>query len=165
MVDSILPLEQELRRFRVGLGDPPATLTGGASSREALVRRFFSALAAADTADLRAMALSRAEFAYLVYPSSPYTRPPYRQSPELVWLQLQSSGASGLGRLLDRARRYRYVNHRCNATPAREEQNRLWRQCQAKVVRAPGDTATVRMFGVIVEREGRFKFANFETDF
>ncbi|HET8784860.1 MAG TPA: hypothetical protein VFM38_04450, partial [Candidatus Limnocylindrales bacterium] len=40
VVDSILPIEEELRRFRVGLGAAPSHLVGGASSRETLIRRF-----------------------------------------------------------------------------------------------------------------------------
>jgi hypothetical protein len=111
------------------------------------------------------MLLSRAEFAYLVYPSSPYTHEPYRQSPDVVWMQLHSATARGGRRLLDRARGYRYLSHSCDATPAREGENALWRRCRAKVLRAPGDTARMTLFGVIVERGGRFKFASYDTDY
>ncbi|HUQ81591.1 MAG TPA: hypothetical protein VM076_10650 [Gemmatimonadaceae bacterium] len=165
VVDSALSVEEELRRFRVGLGAVPVAFAGGASTREALVRRFFAALSAADTSALRSMLISRAEFAYLVYPSSTYTHEPYRQPPGLVWMQLRSSTARGGHRLLERARDYRYLSHSCDQTSSREGDNLLWRHCRAKVIRAPGDTAQMALFGVIVERKGQFKFASYETDY
>jgi hypothetical protein len=165
VVDSILPVEEELRRFRDGLGPVPAAFEGGATSRQELVRRFFRALAAADTVALERMRLTRAEFAWLVYPSSPYTHPPYRQSPAFVWMQLDHESGIGLRRLLGRAREYRYLSHRCAPEPEIEGRNRLWRQCRARAVRAPGDTVDTRLFGVVVERDGRFKFASYESDF
>jgi hypothetical protein len=166
VVDSVRPLEEELRRFRAGL-PRPATLGGGAASREALVRRFLDALARRDSAALARMALTRAEFAWLVYPSSPLMRPPYRQPPGLVWLQLEAGGRPGLRRLLDRfgGRAPAYAGHACDAAPAVEGENRLWRGCRVTLVPAPGDTIRARLFGVVVERRGRFKFANFASDF
>ncbi|MDP9205133.1 MAG: hypothetical protein M3P12_06715, partial [Gemmatimonadota bacterium] len=103
VIDSILPVEEELRRFRSAIGGQPVTaFSGGSGSREALVRRFMKALAANDSVDLRAMALNAREFADLVYPESPYTHPPYSQSPALVWNQIQNPSASGFTRLVRR---------------------------------------------------------------
>ena len=48
-VDSILPMREYLRRFRLGLAEP-AELIGGAGSRNELARRFFAAVSARDTA-------------------------------------------------------------------------------------------------------------------
>src|SRR5262245_9032664 len=67
VVDSVLPREVEIARFRAGL-PPVASLSGGASSREALIRRFVTALETSDTAGLRNLLMSRAEFAWLYYP-------------------------------------------------------------------------------------------------
>jgi hypothetical protein len=80
-------------------------------------------------------------------------------------MQLRSATARGGRRLLERARDYRYLSHRCDPEPAREGDNALWRHCRAKVVRVAGDTADVSLFGVIVERNGRFKFASYDTDY
>jgi len=165
VVDSILPVEEELRRFREGLVQP-TTFEGSAPSREALVRRFVDRLAARDTAALRAMVLTRAEFAWLVYPGSSYTRPPYRTPPGLVWMQLEESGTKGLGRLLrERFAVKDHVGHSCNATPTVEGEAKLWRGCTARVTTASGDTVSGRLFGVIVEHGGRFKFASYDNDF
>ncbi|HEY0997534.1 MAG TPA: hypothetical protein VGD77_16195 [Gemmatimonadaceae bacterium] len=168
VVDSVLPTDEALHRFRAGLPDAPASFRHAAPSRATLVRRFADAVTRADTAALRALAIDRGEFAYLVYPESPYTRPPYRQAPGIVWMMLQQGSASGLRRLLrDRAERgaWRALSHGCDAEPVTEGSNRLWRNCRLQVVRAGGDTTWARLFGVIVEREGRFKFASFENDF
>jgi hypothetical protein len=48
VVDSIFPIEEELRRFRVGL-TPTDRLEGGATSPEALVDTFLRAIEAGDT--------------------------------------------------------------------------------------------------------------------
>jgi hypothetical protein len=45
-----------------------------------------------------------------------------------------------------------------------EGENRLWRNCRVRRVRAAGDTASGRLFGVILERHGRFKFASYGND-
>jgi hypothetical protein len=160
-------VEEDLRRFRADIPVAPERLTGGAPSREALVRRFLDALARSEAAALAAMALTRAEFAYLTYPSSPYTRPPYRQSPEIVWLLLRAEHEKGLTRLLRRLGRQQiaYLGHDCDPEPLREGENLLWRGCRVRAKiggEAPRDR---RLFGVIVERRGHFKFANYRTEF
>lgn len=167
VVDSILPPALALRRFRTGLGAAPAALEGGASSRAALVRAFVAAVEHGDSAALRRMALDRAEFAYLVYPGSLYTRAPYRQAPQIVWYQLAGRSAVGERRLLERlaGRPLDVAGHRCDATPERDGAVRYWRGCRVLMVTAAGDTIPRRLFGVIVERGGRFKFASYANDF
>jgi hypothetical protein len=167
IVDSARTLDEDLRRFRADIPAAPVRFSGGAPSREALVRNFLNALAKSDTAALASMALTRAEFAYLTYPSSPYTRAPYRQSPEIVWLLLRAEHEKGLTRLLRRlgGAKVDYLGHRCDPEPLREGENRLWRGCRVRV-RIGGDTARDRrLFGVIFERDGEFKFASYRTDF
>lgn len=165
VIDSILPVEEELRRFQAGLTAPDG-FANGAASRDALVRRFVDRLAARDTAALRALTLTRAEFAHLVYPQSSYTRPPYRTAPGLVWMQISAADAKGFRRLLRPDRRVvGYVGHRCPEEPVIDGTVRLWRQCRVTTRMADGDTLDAQLFGVIVEHDGRFKFVNYDTDF
>ncbi len=163
VVDSAIDPAEALRRFRVGLGAAPRELAGGASSRDALVELFVRSLARSDTAALRAAAITRAEFAYLIYPGSIYTRPPYQQAPDVVWLQLQRPSDQGLTRLLDRVagRPLRTDGHRCATSPERHADYALWRDCVVRVVTETGVVREQRLFGVIVERHGRFKFASY----
>lgn len=166
IVDSILPVEEELRRFRADLGDAPTALSGGASSREALVRRFTHALETSDTTALIRMAVSRAEYAWLVYPESPFTRPPYRQPPGLAWMQLMSSSGSGLARLLARkaGRPVGEPSVSCGSESL-EGMNRTWRDCVVTVRASDGQTTRARWFGAIIERGGHVKFLSFANDF
>lgn len=178
VVDSILPVEEELRRFRLAVrergassesdsNDNVTALSSGSDSREALVSRFVKALAASDSSDLRAMRLTAREFADLVYPESPYTRPPYRQSPALVWNQIRNPSESGLTRLLRRlgGEPLRYVNHSCARKPERQGGNVIWTDCTVVVVDSRSETTRHRLFGSIIERDGRFKFVSYSNEF
>jgi hypothetical protein len=168
VIDSARPVAMELERFRAGLGPAPTELSGGAPSLDSLLSRFARAVQAVDTAALDRMQITPAEFAWLVYPSSPYTRPPFAESPRLVWYQLRSSGASGMARLLQRrgGRPLRIVGRRCDSPPLVEGENRLWRRCQLSIVGVTGrDTVRERLFGVVIERHGRFKFASYQNQY
>lgn len=164
-VDSILPPEEELRRFREGLADP-GRLDGGESSRQALVRAFVRAVERADTAAARRMILSRAEFAYLYYPSTAFTRPPKRMAPALLWFLTMQESEKGVGRLFARrgGEPLGYVSHRCAPEPRVEGRNRLWERC-AVTVRGDGGTKAERLFGTIIERDGRFKFVSYQNEY
>jgi hypothetical protein len=163
VVDSARPIEEALRRFRADIKDTPSVLTGGARSREALVAAFARAVERGDSAALRRMAMTRAEFAYLVYPSSAHTRPPYRQQPEMVWLLLSAAGDKGLRRLVERraGEPFGLVRVECPNRPVTEGENRLWGGCLVRRVQAGADTTTERLFGPIIERRGRFKFYSY----
>lgn len=165
VVDSLIPIGEALRRFRAGVPEMHA-LTGGAPSRDELVARFVRAVERADTAALRRMELTRAEFAYLLYPSSPFTRRPFRQQPEVAWLLQRTAGDAGLGGLLRNlaGRPLDFGGYECALAPVVEGENRLWRRCRVSYRTAAGSAAAGSLFGVIVERAGRFKFVNYAND-
>jgi hypothetical protein len=160
-VDSAIPIDEALRRFR---GDMPraARLIRGQPSREKLVRAFVRAVEARDTAALRDMVLRRDEFAWLYYPASPLSRRPYELAPSLMWFQLQGESNRGASRLLaERAgQSLAYVGHTC-AQPRIEGENRLYPYCGVRRVSAAGDTLTERLFGLIIERGGSYKFVSY----
>lgn len=157
-VDSVLSREEALRRFRAGVGAPPEGLAPAFHSREALVRQLVDVIERADTLGLVPLVLTRAEFAYLYYPTNPLSRPPYDLTPALMWFRLQGSnrraalalmrvrGGTSLG----------YESHECTRS-AREGANTIWSDCQV-VRRLPdGGERSERLFGTIVERDGRYK--------
>lgn len=166
-VDSIFPIEEHLRRFRADLGVEPEALSGGAPSIQALVDRFVDALAARDSAAFRDLVLTRAEFAWLYYPYTRYTAPPYRMAPELLWFQIQNASSRGLGRLLDRlgGQRLEVLGHHCPRPPRVEGPNRIWEGCALRVPSAEGEVTELELFGSIVEREGTFKLVSYANDF
>jgi hypothetical protein len=168
VIDSVLPIEEELRRFRAAIGGTAVTALQHASvSRTELVRRFVRDLAERDSGDLRQAAIDPREFADLVYPDSPNTRPPYRQSPGFVWMQINGQSSSGLTRVLQRrgGSGLTYLGHTCPRQPDVQGANRLWTQCTICLASAAGDTTTQRLFGTIVERAGRFKFVSYANQF
>lgn len=166
VVDSALPMEEQLRRFQRDVSRPKE-LSGGGRSRQALVDSIVRALGRADTAALVRLQVTRGEFAFLLYPSSPLLGPPYRQPPDVAWMLLRASGDKGLRRLLDRrgGRPLFAAGIVCPDTAVAEGENRYWRRCELLVVRAPGDTARERLFGAIVERRGQFKLLSFENQY
>jgi hypothetical protein len=160
-VDSAIPIEEALRRFRAEL-PRPAGLKGGYPSREKLVRAFVRGVETRDTAALRRMVMDRGEFAWLYYPSSPLSRPPYELSPGLMWFQMQGESERGASRLLgERAGEpLRYTRHACGP-PRTEGELRLYPNCELRRVPPPGDTVVERLFGLIVERDGSYKFVSY----
>lgn len=168
IVDSILPVEESVRRFRLVIGGESVhTLRHGSPSRDALVARFVRALANGDSTELRAMAVNAHEFIDIVYPESPNTKPPFQQDPALVWRTIQNPSASGFTRLLRRAGGIpvRLSRYACQSAPLRQGKNRFWRDCQLTLVGPQGDTSVHRFFGSILERDGQFKILSFRNEF
>ncbi len=168
VIDSILPVKETLRRFRRAVGGSPVTaLAGGSASRDKLVHRFMNALVAGDSLELRAMAVDAREFADLIYPESPSTKPPYQQDPALVWRSIQNPSASGFKRLVKRAGGVpvKLAKYACDSTPTTQGKNTLWSGCLLSLVGEHGDTSTHRFFGAIVERDGQFKFMSYRNEF
>jgi hypothetical protein len=160
-VDSAIPIEEALRRFRKDL-PLRKTLLGGLDSRNKLVRAFVRAINSSDTVALRRLALRADEFAWLYYPSSPLSQPPYELSPALMWFQLQGESERGASRLLaERAGGgLRYVGHTC-APPRQEGTNRLHPECELRYRTVSGETRAERLFGLIIERDGLYKFVSY----
>ena len=167
IVDSILTIEEHLRRFRADLADTLRHFQHAAPSREALVDSFVRSLESADTASLIQLTISRAEFAWLVYPDSPLIRPPYRQAPDLVWLRHSASSSSGLARLMSRlgGARLGYESVKCETTPAMEGDNRIWRECVISFAPPDESPRSLRLFAGIIERHGRFKIHSYANAF
>lgn len=158
-------VDAELADFRRGIRHVPSELEHAAPTRDSLVALFVRAVEGADTAALVRLAITRGEFAYLVYPSSPFTRPPYRHPPDLAWMQLEMPGVTGLRRVLERyaGRPIAAHGYRCDVEPVVEGDNRLWKHCDLRLSTPDGGQRWLRLFGVIVERHGRFKFASYEN--
>jgi hypothetical protein len=161
-VDSIVPRAEALRRFQEGLPRPDS-LQGGAPSRDSLVHQFVRALERQDTTALRALLLNKAEFAYLYYPTSAQGLPPYDLSPGLMWFMTEGRSEKGIRHALEQfgGRPLQSTGYVCASKPAIEGENRLWGPCEIRRVQAPGDTVTDRMFGLVIERGGRWKFVSY----
>ncbi len=165
-VDSVTSIEEALRRFRADLTQHPTRLAGGADSRDQLVERFVRAVEGHDTATIRDLVISRAEFAYLYYPFTPYSGGPMELEPGLAWFLTQQNSEKGITRVLRRlgGTPLGYTGYRCDPTPDRQEQNLLWRNCELQLSTTPTDLPAQRLFGTILERDGRFKLVSYAND-
>ena len=162
VVDSAIPRDVALARFRRCCA-PADSLGGGAPTRDALVRGFVRALETKDTAALRAMVLTQGEFAWLYYDTSPQSLPPYNLAPGLMWFLLEGNRSKGLARALDEygGKPLGYVGYTCDESTSAEGANVVHGPCGVRRVELGGDTVQVRLFGLVLERGGRWKFVNY----
>lgn len=167
VVDSILPIEEELRRFRATLDEEPTALSGGAPTLDGLVERFIGALEAADTAAMAGLLVTRAEFAWLYYPHTLFTAPPYELPPGLLWFQIENGTSRGFGRMMERmgGRPAHAEGYACPSEPLVEGPNRLWKNCVVHLRPPAGEARDLRLFGSILERGGAFKFVSYSNGF
>ena len=157
-------LDSALTLFRRDL-EPVAELDDAERSLDAIVARLVRAVEQSDTATLRAVVMSRREFAYLYYPTSVFTRPPMKQEPGLVWFLHRQHSEKGATRLMSRYGGQLLSLQNSCAGPARVEgENRLWFDCVQRVVQSAGDTTVIRLFGGVYERNGRFKIFSYSND-
>lgn len=162
VVDSVVPRDTALARFQ-GSAPRVDSLTGGAPSRDQLVRRFITALEVRDTAALGSLVLTQSEFGWLYYPTSPDGLPPYNMTPQLMWFMLEGSSDKGYQRLLQlrSGKSLRLISHRCGGEPSRQGENSVWGPCLVLRRGEKGDTISERLFGQIVERGGHYKFVSY----
>lgn len=166
VVDSIIPIGEALARFREGLTEPTG-LGGGADTRDDLVSMVVHALEAQDTVAFERLAVDRAEWAWLYYPTNVLSKPPYELPPALAWFQLQETNRRGVLRALRElgGRQLHYEGYTCRPEPAVENDNRVWTGCRLTLRRDGGDPVSLPLFGSILERHGRFAVLSYDNDF
>jgi hypothetical protein len=166
-VDSVIPIPVALARFRVDIPQALEGLHGGAPSRDSLVSALVGALARRDAPALEALTVGRAEYAYLYYPTTRISKPPYELPPGLAWFRLQEADRKGALRALRTlgGPGLRLLGYSCDGSPADEGENRVWSGCMVDLRKPDGSETRVRLFGAILERAGRFKVLSFENDF
>lgn len=166
VVDSALPRGVELARFRADLGPEVTELSHGFGTRDSLMDAFLKRLAARDTARLAELGLTKAEFAWIYYPSSPIGKPPYDLSPALMYFQFDGNNRKGFVHLLEErgGKDLKVVGYTC-AAPEKQEKNTVFAQCMVKRLQSPGDTLSELLFGGIIEHNGKYKLLNFANKF
>jgi hypothetical protein len=162
VVDSILPRDEALGRFRHGM-PLMKVLVGGAESRDKLVAAFLRALGKRDTLALGSMAITGPEFAYLYYPTAPQSLPPYELEPSLMWHMLLQRSDRGLRRALAAygGRQLQLLSYECGKGVSREGDNTISGPCVVRVRDERGRTLSLRLFSQVIERGGRYKFLSY----
>jgi hypothetical protein len=165
-VDTLRPPSEALSLFRDGL--PIAdSLSGGAPSRDSLVARFVDAVARQDTAAIRAMVLDRAEYGWIYFPSLQRMNPGTNMQPEVMWMLHAQESEKGITRVMRRlgGGQARFGAYACEAAPQVEGPNRYWHACTVEVSAQDGEKATLKLFGSLIERGGRWKIVSYTNDF
>ncbi len=166
VIDSVFPMDVMLDRFRRDLPEP-GSLDSGARTRDELVRAIIADLESADTLGLETLAVDRAEFAWLYYPTAPAARPPYELPPGLAWFQLQEGNRKGVLRALHDlgGRKLGFLGYECDPEPQLEGDNRIWTGCVVTLHPEAGEPRSIALFGGIIERRGRFAVLSYDNDF
>ena len=161
IVDSARSREEALAEFRSRI-DTARALEHGAASRDELLERFVSALERRDTTALTRLALTPGEFGWLYYPTNPQALPPYDLEPGLMWFMIEGKSRQGLTRLLEQraGAPLHYLGVTCEG-PNHQGENDVYGPCTVTRLRAPGDTVRERLFGLVMERGGQWKFVSY----
>lgn len=165
IIDSVFPLPEMIRRFRIGLPEVHA-LAGGESSPELLVKKFVQALAEGDSRTLSLLALSRAEFAYLYFPYSADPQGDGGLPPALRWDGIVRNSEKGISRALDRMGRTPLTLDVLECRTPAKRLGPLTQQdeCTVRLSRTDGTTFSGRLFGSIIGIGGRYKFVGYAND-
>jgi hypothetical protein len=163
--DTLYTSAESLRRFRASL-DSVEELSPEFTSKGAVARAFVAAVATNDALSAARTLMTRAEFAWLYYPENPISRPPYELPAGVAWFELEGNSLAGLRRALasHAGRALSFGELACATPPVAHGSNRLWNGCAVTLRLEDGRETSVRMFGTILERGGRFKIASAAND-
>jgi hypothetical protein len=163
VVDSILPIAEQLRRFRASVGNPPSAFVGGTSSIAELATTIATALQSHDTSTVRALVLTKPEFAWFYYEHSPMAREPYEVPPGLLWDQIIASSDEGARRLfqLFGGQRVRFREPRCATVDSSDVSTHVFSDCTVSPVVDGKRGPPQALFGTIVSHSGRFKLLSY----
>jgi hypothetical protein len=165
IIDRSMPIEDALRQFQ---RDIPRvdSLAWAAGSRDALVADFMRALERGDSVRLVQLFISQREFAWVYFPTSIYMSKPYELPPEIAWLLTVADSEKGFKRLLRRlgGRPLRYSAVECERRES-DSRHSYWRDCFVRYTHPTEGAVRRRLFGSIIERDGRHKFLSYANDF
>ena len=160
--EQLTPWEARLAAFQHGLPRPDR-FTGGAPSRDSLVALIVRGIETRDTTLLRRLAVSKAEFAWLVYPTSPQGRPPYDLEPQAYWEMLFFHSDGGITRALETygGSSLGVTSYHCDTTESREGENLLVGPCLLQRRTFAGQAVQEALFGQLIERGGAWKVLSY----
>jgi len=146
---------------------PPAPryLAHAAASPEMLSRDFLAALAISDVPALKRARITKDEFTWYVWPELPASRLPNVTS-EFAWSQATLNSLSGLGGLLNQysGRRFEFVRIRFAGGARDHSSYRVHYDSRLTVRDESGEEFEVKLFGSMLEMDGRFKLFSHVID-
>lgn len=135
------------------------------SAREA-AEAFLDALAASDAERLRATALTREEFADVVWPELPSSRPDRNLPLDYAWRDLNQKSTNSLSRVYHRWGGRRFALERVEFLGETTEYVTFEVHREARLILTDegGERLRLRLFGSMIERGGRWKLFSFVND-
>lgn len=135
-------------------------------SPEALARAALAAIERSDADALHALALTRDEFTDLVWPELPAARPERNLSPSFVWgdLSLKSNVALRQTLTVFGGHKHALVSVRFLGETTRYDSFRVHRESELTVKDLDGTERNLRVFGSVIEKDGRYKVFSYVVD-
>ena len=160
--ESLTPAAARLATFQQGL-TPATALSGGAPSRDSLVTLITRGIETRDTALLRRLAVTKEEFAWLVYPTSAQGRPPYDLEPQAYWEMLFLHSNGGLAKALEAygGSSLGMQGYSCDTVETHEGENRLVGPCLLRRRVPSGQVVPELLFSQLIERGGEWKVLSY----
>lgn len=144
----------------------PAPLAQTFDSAEAAASAVLQALAARDAGTLWQLALTEQEFREVIWPELPSSRPEVHLPVAYAWGTLAQNSQGSLASTLAAhgGRRYTLVNVRVTGRSTPYDTFTVHRDVALDVGDEAGVRRQIRVFGSLLEREGRWKIFSFVTD-
>lgn len=147
-------------------GASPARLAHSQDSPEALARAVVSALEQRDIDTLNKLAINEAELREHVWPELPAARPERNLPFSYVWGDLHQKSTARLGQTIAKhgGKEYKLVSMRFAGGTTPYKSYRVHRDSEITVTDAEGGTQQIRLFGSVLEKDGRFKVFSYVID-
>jgi hypothetical protein len=145
---------------------PAVSLAHAASSPSALATAVLRAIERRDAAALRALAISEEEFRQHVWPELPSARPERNLPFSYVWGDLRMKSDAGLKEVLaiHGGRHYELAAIRAAGETTQYPTYLVHRQARITVKDPMGALLELRVFGSVLEKDGRFKVFSYVVD-
>jgi hypothetical protein len=144
----------------------PAPLPHSQGSPEELARAVLVAIERRDVEALSNLALNEDEFREHVWPELPASRPERNLPLSYVWGDLRQKTNAALGQTLARhgGRKYELRAVRFTGEATEYSSYRVMRKSEVTVREPQGGEQTLRVFGSVIEKGGRFKVFSYVTE-
>jgi hypothetical protein len=147
--------------------NPTSTgLPGSAVSAPALAQTVLAALERRDVTSMRAAALNEQEFRDEVWPELPAARPERNLPFSYVWGELRQKSEAGLAQTLasQGGQHYELIAVRFLDDTTQYKTYLVHRNAELTVKDAAGAQTQLRVFGSVLEKNGRFKVFSYVVD-
>jgi len=147
-------------------GRPAPPLAQTFDSAEAAASAVLRALAARDIGTLRDLTVTEHEFREIVWPELPSSRPEVNLPVAYAWGTLAQNSQGSLASTIAThgGRRYTLVNVRVTGRSTPYDTFTVHRDVALDVTDEAGVGRQIRVFGSLLEREGRWKIFSYVTD-